>query len=474
MQQLAFRYASPEMRRIWGEERKFITWRQLWIAIAESQLETGLKRITKDQISQLKSKVNSFTEDPKELHRLSVLEKETKHDVMAHIRLLGELCPKAKDIIHLGCTSCDITDNTDLILLRESLVLVCHKLVGVIEGFGIQAEIFTDTPCLAYTHYQPAQLTTFGKRVCLWLEDLVSDLQEVEKRISDIKFRGLKGASGTQDSYLRLFRSGDKVLELERRVAEKMGFDKVYPITGQTYSRKVDSLVLSALSSIGQTASKIGTDIRLLQHDYEVQEPFGEGQVGSSAMPYKRNPMCSERLCSLSRYLVNEAHNAETTAMTQWLERSLDDSAVRRISLPNAFLAVDAVLKLLLHLANGLIVNRQIMDARVQQNLPFILCEPLMMEVCKQGHDRQEAHAMLRDLCQKAHDQVHKRCMDNPLWDDLSKKETYRDVLKDLDKNPKNHTGRAGQQVKMFLKSVVFPILHKYPQSLRQTVEVDV
>lgn len=468
---LKYRYATAPMRDIWAEDHRVITFRTIWVALAEAQMQCGLKRIHQEQVDQLREKINSFTDSPQERHRLSVLEEECRHDVMAHIRLFGEICPRANDIIHLGATSCDITDNADLILIRDSLNLVRHRLVGAIDALAPSAKVFADMPCLSYTHYQPAQLTTVGKRFCLWIADLVSDLTEIERKIDDLRFRGFRGATGTQDSYLRLFGDPHCAKQMELLVARKMGFGAIYPVTGQTYSRKVDSQILSALSGIGQTAHKIGTDMRLLQHDGELTESFNSSQVGSSAMPHKRNPVKAERLCSLSRYLVNEAHNAEMTAMTQWLERSLDDSAGRRLYLPNAFLAADAVLHLLTNIANGFVVNRAETANRAERELINLLMEPLLMELVKQGHNRQTTHEILRDACRKA----AKRTMageENALRRELAKNDHVYNVLLKLDLTTKGNTGLAASQVKTFLTDVVAPLQAKYPESRHQKAEI--
>jgi adenylosuccinate lyase len=483
MNQLANRYSSPQMRNIWSDESRFMTWRKLWIALAEGQMnmtladDSGKQRITPEQIAQLRSKIDSFKEDPSEMERLSKLEEECRHDVVAHVRLLGELCPLAKPIIHLGATSCDITDNADLVLLRESLFLIRHRLVGVIDSLSNIATIYADTPCVAYTHYQTAQLTTVGKRVCLWLADFVNDYNEICSRVDSLHFRGLKGATGTQASYLQLF-NGDKskVWALEKFVANKMGFNKVYPITGQTYSRKIDSQILSTLSGIGQSANKFGTDMRLLQHDHEIYEPSESTQVGSSAMPYKSNPMRAERTCSLARYLVNECHNAEMTAMNQWLERTLDDSAVRRISLPNAFLAADATLKLVLNVANGLVVNQDVIRRRVAKELPFVLTEPIMMKAVKNGGDRQKLHEELRKESRKAQKSLL-MYDENPLLTNLAQHDEFKITVRTMghnDMQAKKFIGMCEHQVVDFLDRFVDPIRKEHPEALDQKSEIKV
>ena len=473
MQELANHYASKEMRDLWSTNNKYHTWRRVWVALAEAQWQVGLDRILPHQIEALREHIGSY--DEAQFHRLAELERECKHDVVAHFRLLGELAPEAKDIIHLGATSCDITDNADLVIIRDGLNLILHRLVGAISSLAVVAEIFRDYPCLAYTHYQPAQLTTIGKRTCMWLADFISDLRELEGRISGLKLRGLKGATGTQDSYFKLFggMSSHLVYDMERYFAEKFGFAKVYKITGQTYSRKVDSQILSALSGIGQTAHKFGTDMRLLQHDYEMQEEFSDRQVGSSAMPYKRNPMRCERMCSLARYLVNEAHNAELTHMTQWLERSLDDSAGRRVYLPGCFLAADAVLRLVIDVANGIYVNKDVIETRVRKEMPFVLTEPLLVEAVKAGGDRTSMHAVLRNLCKEATDWVRSGRA-NPLWVELDKRPAFKAILPRLDKEPGHYIGLAADQVRDFIADEYMPLTKKYRKSINQEASLDV
>jgi len=467
------------MRDIWSENRRLQTHRQLWIALAESQMEVGLMdskgkpRIHPEMISELRAHVDSFKEDPREISRLGELEEECKHDVVAHIRLLGELCPKAKEIIHLGATSCDITDNADLILVRESLVLVRHRLIGVIDKLAQFAEAHIDLSCIAYTHYQSAQFTTLGKRTCLWIADLVEDLAQIDRWINDLCFRGLKGATGTQASYLELLGNARKVEELENLFANKMGFKNIYLITGQTYSRKYESMIMSVLSGIGQTLHKFGCDMRLLQHDQELQESFSKTQVGSSAMGYKKNPHKCERMCSLSRYLVNECHNFEMTAMTQWLERTLDDSAVRRLSLPNAFMAADAILKLALNISSGIIVNRNVIRRRTMREMPFVATEGIMMKAVKAGGDRQAIHALIRDESVYAAQQVAAGD-NNDLLRNLAKNPLTSKAVFDSqeDFSPENYTGLAEHQAKEFLSGIVAQIRDKYPESLGQNEDV--
>lgn len=471
MLELMYRYASEEMRNLWSENNKISTYRRVWTALAESQMECGISRVKKEHIEQLNKHIDSHVDDPKQIQRLSQIERECKHDIVAHIRLLGELCPEAKEIIHLGATSCDITDNADLLIIKDSMEIILKRLVGAIGSLAVIAEVYTDTPCLAYTHYQPAQLTTIGKRVCLWLSDFVSDLEELKRRMNSLKLHGLKGATGTQDSYVKLG-SHYKVTakQIEDVFAKKFDMD-VYPIMGQTYSRKIDSQTLNVLACIGQTAHKFGTDLRLLQHDHEMHEMFSDKQVGSSAMTYKCNPHKCERLCSLSRYLVNEAHNAENTAMLQWLERTLDDSAGRRLYLPTTFMAADAVLRLVGAIAYGLHINTKAIEKHVQNEMPFILTEPLLVEASAKGGNRDDLYNILRDLCQEAKKTMHDG-NSNPLLYELSKREEFKDILPRLDRNPKRYTGNCTEQVKSFIENVIKPIRMEYPKYVEQFMEI--
>src|SRR5438309_5326376 len=392
---LVTRYASREMAELGGPQRKFSTWRRLWVALAEAQHELGMPaegqvgpRISPAQIAEMRAHLDDI-----DFTRAEALEKQLRHDVMAHIRTYGEACPSAQDIIHLGATSCFVTDNTDLILMRESLGLLRDRLVGVIEALARFAHQWRNLATLGFTHFQPAQLTTVGKRACLWCYDFVLDLHELEHRLDQLRFRGAKGTTGTQASFLALFHGDhDKVRRLDQLVAHKMGFDAVYPVTGQTYSRKVDSQVLDVLSGVGQTSHKYGTDLRLLAHRQEVDEPFEEEQVGSSAMAYKRNPMRAERMCGLSRYLMALPASAAQTAATQWLERTLDDSVNRRLTLPQAFLGADGVVRLALNISKGLVVNPEVIARNVDQTLPYMATEDVLMQATARGGDRQLLH----------------------------------------------------------------------------------
>lgn len=386
------RYASDEMQYTFSDDNKFRTWRRLWIALAKAEQKQGLD-ITDEQIAELEAHKDDINYE-----EAVAREKLVRHDVMSHVYAYGLQCPKAKGIIHLGATSCYVGDNTDVIIMREGLQLVRKKLIGVLANLADFAEQYKDMPCLAYTHCQPAQLTTVGKRATLWMNEFYMDLQEIDHQISQLALRGVKGTTGTQASFIELF-NGDsaKVKAVEADVCAQMGFDKVVPVCGQTYSRKVDYNVLSAIAGLAQSAMKMATDIRLLANFKEMEEPFEKNQIGSSAMPYKRNPMRCERICSLARYVIADAQNAPMTAMTQWLERTLDDSANRRISLPEAFLATDGVLRLVQNVTKGLHVNEKIVEKLVRDYLPFIATENLMMAAVKRGGDRQQLHEIIRE-----------------------------------------------------------------------------
>ena len=409
------RYASPQMSQLWGPQRKFSTWRRLWVALAEAEAELGLP-IKPAQIAEMRAAVDRIDFAAAAAH-----ERRLRHDVMAHVHAFADACPSARGIIHLGATSCFVTDNTDLILMREGLELVRDRLVGVLAGLADFARRYRDLPCLAFTHLQPAQPTTVGKRACLWAYDLVQDLAEIEHRHAALRTRSVKGTTGTQASFLELF-AGDhaKVVELERRVAEKLGFDKIYPVTGQTYSRKVDSQVLDTLSGVAQSAAKAATDLRLLQSRKEIEEPFEAEQIGSSAMAYKRNPMRAERICGLARWVISLQSSAAATAATQWLERSLDDSANRRLVIPQAFLAIDAILLLYENVAAGLVVYPQVIARHLAEELPFMASENLLMAAVAAGGDRQSLHETIRRHSQAAGAAVKLEGKPNDLLDRLA------------------------------------------------------
>jgi adenylosuccinate lyase len=466
---LIHRYASPEMSRLWGAERKFRTWRRLWVALAEAEAELGLN-ISTAQIEQLRRHVDDIDFPAAERY-----ERKLRHDVMAHVHAYGDVCPEARGIIHLGATSCYVTDNTDLLLMREGLQLVAGRLAATIDRLAAFAQKWRDLRCLAFTHFQPAQPTTVGKRACLWAYDLVLDLEEIETRIAAIKARGVKGTTGTQASFLELF-GGDhaKVRELESRVAGKIGFEATYPVTGQTYSRKVDSQILAALSGVAQSAHKAATDLRLLAGRKELEEPFEADQIGSSAMAYKRNPMRAERICGLARFVTSLESSAAATAATQWLERTLDDSANRRLVLPQAFLAVDALLILYQNIASGLVVYPNVIARHLAEELPFMATENILMAAVAAGGDRQKLHEQIRRHSQAAAAEVKDCGGRNDLLDRLAGDPMFAkvDLKKSLD--PAGFVGRAPQQVDEFLADVVAPIRKRYATAANQTAEVRV
>ncbi|MBP2071670.1 adenylosuccinate lyase [Thermoanaerobacterium butyriciformans] len=453
---LITRYASKEMAQIFSDDEKFKTWRKLWIALAKSEKELGLN-ITDEQIEEMEMHVEDINyEDAKRF------EKELRHDVMAHIRAFGLQCPKAKPIIHLGATSAFVDDNTDIILMYRGLQLIKKKLLKLIEVLSYFAIKYKDVPTLGFTHFQPAQLTTVGKRATLWIQDLIFDYEDLEYRLKNIKLRGVKGTTGTQASFMELFNGDEeKVKRLDRLVAEKMGFSNVFDVTGQTYTRKYDFMLLSVLSEIAQSAHKFSNDMRLLQHLKEIEEPFEEKQVGSSAMAYKRNPMRCERMASLCRYVITTLLNSSITSSSQWFERTLDDSANRRIVIPEMFLTTDAILNLYLNVASGLKVNMKIINKHVMNELPFMATEAILMECVLKGGDRQELHEVIRTNSIKAQE-VIKEGGENLLLTYL--KEDKRINLSDdeIDNilDPKKFTGRAENQTIEYIENVVKPLLN--------------
>jgi len=464
---LIARYASPEMSRLWSAERKVRTWRRLWVALAEAEAELGLP-ISPAQIAELKNHV-----DDVDLAAAARYERKLRHDVMAHVHAYGDVCPSARGIIHWGATSCYVTDNTDLLLIRESLALVAARLARVIDRLGTFAALNRDLACLGFTHFQPAQPTTVGKRACLWAYDLAQDLDEVERRMAGIKARGVKGTTGTQASFLELF-GGDhaKVRRLEELVGLKIGFESSYVVTGQTYSRKVDSQVLATLSGVAQSAHKAATDLRLLQSMKEIEEPFEAEQVGSSAMAYKRNPMRAERICGLARFVISLESSAANTLATQWLERTLDDSANRRLTLPQALLAIDAVLLLYQNIASGLVVNPRVIARRLEAELPFMATEDILMSAVAKGGDRQDLHERIRRHSQAAAAVVKQDGGANDLLERLQGDDAFASVDLTAALDPKKFIGRAPEQVDEFLEEVVAPIRERYADGLQ--VEADV
>ena len=450
------RYASREMQYIFSPDRKFTTWRKLWIALAESEMELGLP-ITQAQVDELKAHVNDIDYEAARRH-----EERVRHDVMAHVHAYGDVCPNARGIIHLGATSCYVTDNADVLMLRDALKLIREKLVEVLRRLRAFAWEYKALPTLGYTHLQPAQLTTVGKRACLWMQDLTMDLEEIDFTLSTLKLLGNRGATGTQVSFMELFDGdGKKVDELEKKIAEKMGMEKTFAVSGQTYPRKLDSRVLDALSGVAQSAYKFAQDLRLLQSFREIEEPFEKNQIGSSAMAYKRNPMRSERICALSRHVMALTQDASMTAATQWFERTLDDSANRRLSLPEAFLATDAVLELYANIASGMVVYPKMIARRVNENLPFMATEDIIMESVKNGGDRQEIHERVRVHSQAAATRMKRDGLESDLLDRIAEDPAFplsREALTAL-LAPEKYTGRAEEQTVRFIETVVDPIL---------------
>jgi adenylosuccinate lyase len=474
---LTSRYAGKEMAALWSPQRKFSAWRRLWLALAEAQHELGLladdgvaPRIRPEQLAEIRAHLDDI-----DFRKADEYERRLRHDVMAHIHTLAELCPTAKDVIHLGATSCYVTDNTDLFLMREGLNLLRDRLVGVIDALAKFAHQWRDLATLGYTHFQPAQLTTVGKRACLWCYDFVLDLEELEHRLATLHFRGAKGTTGTQASFLTLFRGDhEKVKQLDRLVARKMGFETVYPVTGQTYSRKIDSQVIEVLSGICQSAHKFGTDLRLLAHEQEVEEPFELEQVGSSAMPYKRNPMRAERICGLARFVTSLGVSASQTASTQWLERTLDDSVNRRLTLPQAFLATDGVLRLCLNVAGGLVVHAGVISRNVARALPFMATESVLMAAVARGGDRQALHEQIRVHSHSVSEALKAGGTENDLLRRLRNDPAFAGVNFNWFENPEAFVGRAPQQVDEFIADVVDPIRQRFSGLGRQAAEVTV
>ncbi len=469
---LSSRYASKEMKYIFSPDKKFKTWRRLWIALAESEMELGLP-ITQEQINELKAHDDDINYDVAQER-----EKLVRHDVMSHVYAYGVQCPKAKGIIHLGATSCYVGDNTDIIIMTEGLKLIRNKLVAVIRNLAGFADEYKALPTLAFTHFQPAQPTTVGKRAALWIQDLLMDLEDVEYQLSKAKLLGSKGTTGTQASFLELFEGDhEKCKQLDKKIARKMGFQSCFPVSGQTYSRKLDSQFLNVLAGIAQSASKFSNDIRLLQHLKEVEEPFEKNQIGSSAMAYKRNPMRSERIGSLSRYVMSDVLNGYFTAATQWFERTLDDSANKRLSIPEAFLAVDGILSLYANVADGLVVYPKVIEQRLRKELPFMATENIMMDAVKnRGADRQLLHEKIRVHSMAASKVIKEEGGENDLLERIADDEAFGVTLEELENilQPEKYTGRAKEQTEDFLNETVKPVLERYKEIVFEKPEINV
>ena len=463
---LSERYASKEMQYIFSPDMKFRTWRKLWIALAQTEKELGLD-ISQEQIDEMKANVENINYEI-----VAQREKECRHDVMAHVYEFGTKCPKAKPIIHLGATSCYVTDNTDIIMMKNALALIKQKLIKVISNLKKFAGTYKGLPCLGYTHFQPAQLTTVGKRATLWIQDLLEDLQELEFVEENLKLLGCKGTTGTSESFMKLFKDEEKVKQIDKKIAEKMGFEKTFAVSGQTYTRKVDSRVLNCLAGIAESCSKFANDMRLLQHEKELEEPFESKQIGSSAMAYKRNPMRSERINSLSRHVIVLSNDTKITSTTQWLERTLDDSANKRICIPEAFLAIDAILKIYANITENIVVYENRIRANIMEEIPFMGTEEILMNAVLKGGDRQELHEKIRIHSMEAGKQVKVYGRPNDLVqriaNDPSFSLTEEEILKIL--KPENLCGRAKNQVTDFIEEEVNSILEKY-SSLIENVD---
>ena len=468
---LSERYASKEMQYIFSQDMKFRTWRKLWIALAETEKELGLD-ITQEQIDELKAHQDDINYDvAKEREKL------VRHDVMSHVYAYGQQCPKAKGIIHLGATSCYVGDNTDIIIMSEALKLVRKKLINVLAELAKFADKYKALPTLAFTHFQPAQPTTVGKRATLWMQEFAMDLEDLDYVLGSLKLLGSKGTTGTQASFKELFDDNNEIIDkIDPMIAKKMGFACCYPVSGQTYSRKVDTRVANILAGIAASAHKFSNDIRLLQHLKEIEEPFEKNQIGSSAMAYKRNPMRSERIASLSRYVMIDALNPAITSATQWFERTLDDSANKRLSIPEGFLAIDGILDLCLNVVDGLVVYDKVITKRLMSELPFMATENIMMDAVKKGGDRQELHEKIRQLSMEAGKHVKVEGKDNDLLELIAADESFGLSLEELQESmdPAKYTGRAEYQVEQYLKNVIQPVLDANKEVLGMTAEINV
>ena len=468
---LSERYASKEMQYIFSPDMKFRTWRRLWIALAETEKELGLN-ITQEQIDELKAHAEDINYDVAKER-----ERQVRHDVMSHVYAYGVQCPKAKGIIHLGATSCYVGDNTDIIVMAEALKLVQKKLVNVIAELSKFADKYKEQPTLAFTHFQPAQPTTVGKRATLWTQEFLMDLEDLEYVMGTLKLLGSKGTTGTQASFLELFEGDQETIDkIDPMIAEKMGFKNCYPVSGQTYSRKVDTRVLNILAGIAASAHKMSNDIRLLQHLKEVEEPFEKSQIGSSAMAYKRNPMRSERIASLSRYVMVDALNPAITSATQWFERTLDDSANKRLSIPEGFLAIDGILDLCLNVVDGLVVYPKVIEKHMMAELPFMATENIMMDAVKAGGDRQELHERIRELSMEAGRTVKVEGKDNDLLERIAADPAFNLTIEELRKSmePSRYVGRAKEQTVTFIEKTVQPVLDAHKEMLGMTAEINV
>ncbi len=474
---LSERYASKEMQYIFSPDMKFRTWRKLWIALAETEMELGLSQngkpvITKEQIDELKAHAEDINYDVAKAR-----EKEVRHDVMSHVYAYGQQCPKAAGIIHLGATSCYVGDNTDIIVMTKALQLVKKKLVNVLNELAAFADKYKEQPTLAFTHFQPAQPTTVGKRATLWMQEFYMDLQDLDYVLSGMKLLGSKGTTGTQASFLELFNGDQETIDkIDPMIAKKMGFKECYPVSGQTYSRKVDTRVVNVLAGIAASAHKMSNDIRLLQHLKEVEEPFEKSQIGSSAMAYKRNPMRSERIASLSRYVMVDALNPAITSATQWFERTLDDSANKRLSIPEGFLAIDGILDLCLNVVDGLVVYPKVIEKHMMSELPFMATENIMMDAVKLGGNRQELHERIRELSMEAGRNVKVEGKENNLLELIAADPAFNMSLEDLQKTmePSRYVGRSKEQVESFLAKVIQPVLKENEELLGVKAEINV
>jgi len=472
---LVQRYASKEMTSLWAPLNRYSIWRKLWVALAQSELELGLlsedgktPRIKQSQVQQLEANIHNIDFANVETH-----EQRLRHDVMAHIHAYGDICPEARDIIHLGATSCFVTDNTELILMRDGLQLLQKSLVSLLDAFARFARKYASIETLGFTHFQPAQLTTVGKRACLWAQDFLMDYHEISYRLENLRFRGVKGTTGTQASFLALFKGNhQKVRELDKLVSAKMGFTKIFPVTGQTYPRKADSQILETLSGLGQSSHKYGTDIRLLSHRQEIDEPFEKEQVGSSAMAYKRNPMRCERMCGLARFLIQLSGNTADTAAVQWLERTLDDSVNRRLVIPQAFLSADAILRLAINVTRGLVVNEEVIRSEVNRTLPFMATENLLMAAVGLGGDRQNLHEIIRTHSHAVMADLKSGARKNDLLERLQKEPEFAKVNFEKVLAEGRFSGRATEQVEEFLSEEVDPVLNKHKEWTNQAAVI--